>query len=165
MDLILICMGGVVVVYRTVRDTDLAEMTEKERSDKTEDGQVPPPSYYETVGPMSEAGPVEVEVERLALVLGEERVEVTCRACSKRVRLSFDHNCNPPPSQLPPGVDQCQGRDQARGLDLRHLLLLLWLVVRELPRLLPARLQEVLPLLSLLRVRSHQIRLSGFFFS
>ena len=50
MDLILICMGGVVAVYRTVRDTDLAEMTEKERSDKTEDGQVPPPSYHETVG-------------------------------------------------------------------------------------------------------------------
>ena len=102
MDLILICMGGVVAVYRTVRDTDLAEMIEKERSDKTEDGQVPPPSYYETVGhgrpPMSEAVPVEVAVERPALVLGEERVEVTCRACSKRVRLSFDHNCNPLPT-------------------------------------------------------------------
>ena len=102
MDLIPICMGGVVAVYRTVRDTGLAEMTEKERSDKIEDGQVPPPSYYETVGHdrplMSEAGPVEVAVERPALVLGEERVEVTCRACSKRVRLSFDHNCNPPPN-------------------------------------------------------------------
>ena len=66
------------------------------------------------------------------------------------------------PTNCPAGVDHRQGRDQARRLVLRHLLLLLWILVRQLPCLLPARLQEVLPLLSLLWVRKNQTRWSGF---
>ena len=87
-------------------------MTEKEKP--AEAGEAPPPSYTEAVGqpasvsPGPRSGDCLVELgqqrprqhlrPRAAQDLGSERVEVTCRACSKRVRLSFDHNCNPPPN-------------------------------------------------------------------
>ena len=72
-------------------------MTEKEKPD--ESGQVPPPSYIEAVShppppgpPGPRSGDCLLEVGQVrptaAQELGSERVEVTCRACHRQVRLS-----------------------------------------------------------------------------
>ena len=56
---------------------------------KKEEDLPPPPSYNETLGraQRSETCPVELGEERTALAFGSDRLEVTCRACGRLVRV------------------------------------------------------------------------------
>ena len=85
-----------------------------------------------------------------AISFAAERVQAVCKPCNKQVGTQWLIRAGV--GWQSAGDDESGGQDQGRGLDLGDPLLLLRLLVRQLPGLLPPRLQEVLPLLPRVRV-------------